>query len=242
MRIAKSTLVTKGISFTTQASSDRSTRVVIGTESVPVTSGDGLASADLKALKAATASSLGTELVAAGYPKTAHPAQANMTLLIVILLLFVVASTALYGPQAAALVEMFPTRNPLHGYVLPPRRDGLGRRIPARDQLCDRGDHREHIRRALVFGHLHRDFGGRLAAVPQGDRRTATSRNLGPRRSLWADQTLPTAIIAPSSRELMRASRASLRTGRPASPVMSRSPLTGQRGEVQDAREERSPR
>ncbi len=108
--IAKSTLVTKGISFTTQASSDRSTRVVIGTESVPVTSGDGLASADLKALKAATASSLGTELVAAGYPKTADPAQANMTLLIVILLLFVVASTALYGPQAAALVEMFPTR------------------------------------------------------------------------------------------------------------------------------------
>ena len=29
---------------------------------------------------------------------------------VVILLLFVVASTALYGPQAAALVEMFPTR------------------------------------------------------------------------------------------------------------------------------------
>ena len=33
-----------------------------------------------------------------------------MTLLILLLLLFVVAATALYGPQAAALVEMFPTR------------------------------------------------------------------------------------------------------------------------------------
>ena len=33
-----------------------------------------------------------------------------MTLLIIILLLFVVAATALYGPQASALVEMFPTR------------------------------------------------------------------------------------------------------------------------------------
>jgi hypothetical protein len=33
-----------------------------------------------------------------------------MTLLTAILLLFVVAATALYGPQAAALVEMFPTR------------------------------------------------------------------------------------------------------------------------------------
>ena len=45
-----------------------------------------------------------------GYPRSANPAEANLTLLIVILLIFVVASTALYGPQAAALVEMFPTR------------------------------------------------------------------------------------------------------------------------------------
>jgi ATP/ADP translocase len=33
-----------------------------------------------------------------------------MGLLSLILIAFVVASTALYGPQAAALVEMFPTR------------------------------------------------------------------------------------------------------------------------------------
>jgi len=33
-----------------------------------------------------------------------------MTVLILILLAFVVAATALYGPQASALVEMFPTR------------------------------------------------------------------------------------------------------------------------------------
>jgi hypothetical protein len=33
-----------------------------------------------------------------------------MTVLVLILLAFVVAATALYGPQAAALVEMFPTR------------------------------------------------------------------------------------------------------------------------------------
>ncbi len=34
----------------------------------------------------------------------------NLPVLIAVLLLFVVAATALYGPQAAALVEMFPTR------------------------------------------------------------------------------------------------------------------------------------
>jgi predicted MFS family arabinose efflux permease len=108
--IAKSVLVTRGISFMTRTSPDANTRVVIGTEAVPIPSGDGLGSAGLKALKAKTSAAIGTELLAAGYPRNADPARANMTLLIIILLLFVVAATALYGPQAAALVEMFPTR------------------------------------------------------------------------------------------------------------------------------------
>jgi MFS family permease len=108
--IAKSTLVTKGISFLTRRSADGLTSVVIGTERVPISGGEGLGNADLKMLKTKAADSIGTELQAAGYPKTADPRQANMTLLIIILLLFVVAATALYGPQAAALVEMFPTR------------------------------------------------------------------------------------------------------------------------------------
>ena len=108
--IAKSTLVTRGISFTTRPSADGKTRVMIGTEGVPISGGEGLSPAALKALKAKTADAIGAELTEAGYPKSADPKQANMTLLIVLLLLFVVAATALYGPQAAALVEMFPTR------------------------------------------------------------------------------------------------------------------------------------
>ncbi len=108
--IAKSTLVTKGINFTTRRSSDGRTYVIVGTERVPVAGGEGLSGAAVKALKAKTAESVYTELHAAGYPKSADPAHANMTLLIIILIAFVVAATALYGPQAAALVEMFPTR------------------------------------------------------------------------------------------------------------------------------------
>jgi MFS family permease len=108
--IAKSTLVTRGISFTTRPSPGARTSVIIGTETVPVQGGDGLAGAELKALKGKTADAIGRELLSAGYPKSADPAHAHMTLLIVILLAFVVAATALYGPQAAALVEMFPTR------------------------------------------------------------------------------------------------------------------------------------
>jgi len=34
----------------------------------------------------------------------------NFVVLIAVLMLFVIASTALYGPRAAALVEMFPSR------------------------------------------------------------------------------------------------------------------------------------
>jgi MFS family permease len=108
--IAKSALVTKGISFLTRSSKDGRTYVIVGTERVPIAGGVGLSGPDLKALKAKTAESIGAELQAAGYPKSADPRRANMTLLIVILLGFVVAATALYGPQAAALVEMFPTR------------------------------------------------------------------------------------------------------------------------------------
>ena len=108
--IAKSALVTKGISFITRKSSDGQTYVVVGTERVAIAGGEGLSGADLKTLKAKTGDAIGAELQAAGYPTSADPREANVTLLIIILLGFVVASTALYGPQAAALVEMFPTR------------------------------------------------------------------------------------------------------------------------------------
>jgi MFS family permease len=108
--IAKSTLIAKGISYGTRASNDGTTRVFIGTEAVPIRGGEGLGAADFKALKAKTAEAIGRGLESAGFPKSADPAHANMTLLIIILLLFVVAATALYGPQASALVEMFPTR------------------------------------------------------------------------------------------------------------------------------------
>jgi len=108
--IAKSTLVAKGVSFLTRRASGETTRVIIGTEAVPIRGGEGLSGAELKALKTRTSDAIGAELQSAGYPKAADPRNANMTLLIIILLLFVVAATALYGPQAAALVEMFPTR------------------------------------------------------------------------------------------------------------------------------------
>jgi MFS family permease len=108
--IAKSALVSRGVAYSTHTSADGRTRVLAGTNVAPIASGEGLSGADLKSLKARSAEAISAELAAAGYPKSADTGRINMPLLIAILLLFVVAATALYGPQAAALVEMFPTR------------------------------------------------------------------------------------------------------------------------------------
>ncbi|HKR88418.1 MAG TPA: MFS transporter [Phenylobacterium sp.] len=47
-------------------------------------------------------------LAAAGYPLAANPNEINETGLFVVILLLIACSAALYGPQAAALVELFP--------------------------------------------------------------------------------------------------------------------------------------
>src|SRR6185503_2070761 len=108
--IAKSALVSRGVSYQTRSSADGQTRVVAGTNAAPIAGGEGLSGADLKALKAKSAEAINAELAAAGYPKSADAKRIKLPLLLTVLLLFVVAATALYGPQAAALVEMFPTR------------------------------------------------------------------------------------------------------------------------------------
>ncbi|MFN5806317.1 MAG: MFS transporter, partial [Burkholderiales bacterium] len=46
----------------------------------------------------------------AGYPAKADPAQINTTMVVLILLIMVIYVTMVYGPIAAMLVEMFPTR------------------------------------------------------------------------------------------------------------------------------------
>jgi len=54
--------------------------------------------------------SLSAALKAAGYPPKADPSQINWPMTVVILTILVIYVTMVYGPIAAMLVEMFPTR------------------------------------------------------------------------------------------------------------------------------------
>jgi len=56
------------------------------------------------------AKALGASLAAAGYPKVADPAKINFPGAIVVLVVMIIYVTMVYGPIAAFLVELFPTR------------------------------------------------------------------------------------------------------------------------------------
>jgi hypothetical protein len=56
---------------------------------------------------------------AAGYPAAADKTKVNMTMVIVILTILVIYVTMVYGPIAALLVELFPTRIRYSGMSLP---------------------------------------------------------------------------------------------------------------------------
>jgi MFS family permease/phosphoglycolate phosphatase-like HAD superfamily hydrolase len=66
--------------------------------------------ASVKVIEAQFKKSVGAALKASGYPAKADPAKLNKPLIIAILSVLVIYVTMVYGPIAAMLVEMFPTR------------------------------------------------------------------------------------------------------------------------------------
>jgi hypothetical protein len=60
--------------------------------------------------EAALKKGLGAAIKAAGYPAKADPTQLNKPMLVLLLFVLVLYVTMVYGPVAAMLVEMFPTR------------------------------------------------------------------------------------------------------------------------------------
>jgi hypothetical protein len=66
--------------------------------------------ADSKTKEAALKKDIGAAIKAAGYPAKADPAQINKPMLVGLLFILMLYVTMVYGPVAAMLVEMFPTR------------------------------------------------------------------------------------------------------------------------------------
>jgi len=109
--IAKSFLANGGVSYANQAAAPGAmAQVRIGGVAVASASARGLPKAQAKVVKAAVETRLKAALKAAGYPAKADPARVNIGAMLAILLVFVIGSTALFGPLAACLVELFPTK------------------------------------------------------------------------------------------------------------------------------------
>jgi MFS family permease len=109
--IAKQVMASNSASYTTIPGPAGGTAVVkIGDTEIQGYSAKGMAPADLKAKDAEFKKQIRDALNAAGYPVKADPAAINYPAVLGILVILVILVTMVYGPIAAMLVEMFPTR------------------------------------------------------------------------------------------------------------------------------------
>jgi MFS family permease len=109
--IAKQVMASNSASYTTIAGPAGGTAVVkIGDTEIQGYSAKGMAPADAKAKDAEFKKAIRDALNAAGYPAKADPAAINHAAVLGILVILVILVTMVYGPIAAMLVEMFPTR------------------------------------------------------------------------------------------------------------------------------------
>ncbi|MGQ0533703.1 MAG: MFS transporter [Caulobacteraceae bacterium] len=121
--IAKGALASAGVSYETEAGGPGSlARIRVGDAEIESVSAEGQSISQIRATRAAFEGRLRQVLNDAGYPAAAPGAMQGWSWpeimrvftekfgVFLMMALFVVAATALYGPQAAALVELFPTR------------------------------------------------------------------------------------------------------------------------------------
>ena len=109
--IAKSALANAGVAYANVAAQAGSLAVVkVGGAAVASVDGRGLAGPALKAATAKVTGGIAAALKQAGYPSKSDPAKRDLATMLAVLILFTVAATALYGPMAAALTELFPAR------------------------------------------------------------------------------------------------------------------------------------
>ncbi|MGC1301916.1 MAG: MFS transporter [Caulobacteraceae bacterium] len=109
--ILKSALTNAGVPYRNlPARSGGAVTAQIGQETVASVDGRTLSPTALKAARASVSTRVAAALAKAGYPLHTDPAHTDAPLILIVLLVFAAGATALYGPQAACLVELFPSR------------------------------------------------------------------------------------------------------------------------------------
>jgi MFS family permease len=108
--VAKSYLAKNAISYANEAGTAGKAQIKVGSTVIDSFDGSAMDAAAFKAAQADFAKKVGDALAAAGYPKKADPAALDQTMVTALLWLLVLYVTMVYGPIAAWLVELFPTR------------------------------------------------------------------------------------------------------------------------------------
>jgi len=110
--MAKSALANAGIAYTTETAGPGVPTVIAIGSAATLEAPDlrGRPVADIRQAKKAFDAPLKEALAAAGYPPAADMAAFDTRAVFAIIIVFMVAATALYGPLAACLVEVFPAR------------------------------------------------------------------------------------------------------------------------------------
>ena len=107
--IAKQVLATRSVSYDT-ADGAGPAKISIGTKVIESYTSKGLPADEAKKKDADFKAAIGAALKENGYPTKADPEKMNKPMIVLLLTILVIYVTMVYGPIAAMLVEMFPTR------------------------------------------------------------------------------------------------------------------------------------
>ena len=107
--IAKQVLAASSVSYDNQPGTGPA-KITIGDKVIESYTATGAPAAEVKVKDADFKKAVGAALKEHGYPTKADPDKMNKPMMIAILTLLVIYVTMVYGPIAAMLVEMFPTR------------------------------------------------------------------------------------------------------------------------------------
>jgi len=109
--IARTVLANSSVAYTSVAGEPGSiASIKVGDKVISGYDASAVPKEELAARDAAFKKELGDAIKAAGYPTKADPTQINKPMVLLLLTILVLYVTMVYGPVAAMLVEMFPTR------------------------------------------------------------------------------------------------------------------------------------